>query len=35
MWLCRAIYVEHVHLLRTDARWQIVNTLWAPAAAQV
>jgi ketosteroid isomerase-like protein len=26
-----AIYLEYVHLIRTDDGWKIVNTLWEPA----
>jgi Putative lumazine-binding len=26
-----AVYVDYVHLVRLDGRWQIVNALWARA----
>lgn len=26
-----SVYVDYVHLVRMDGRWQIVNALWAPA----
>ena len=26
------VYVEYLHLVRVDGRWQIVNALWAHAA---